>query len=269
MSPSSDIRMSPKGDMQMNDRIADGTDGSNIPNFNGISGAGILGWSTIAFAIAFNIPFAILGVTFNYPDILRKPPSVALEMFAAGGHGLIWTWYAFAVAAVALIPLSIALATNQNHANRHALAAQLAAMFGSLAGFAQAYGLLRWVFVVPTLAKAPLDAANVHQFETLNLYGGVAIGEHLGQWLTVGFILALAWMQEKNGLRNTGIIGLFAAVLIAIGTGEGLALALGQSGEMFSLFTIAGFLALTVWLLTTGVGLLRSGSKSSGKGEHR
>ena len=40
----------------------------------------------------------------------------------------------------------------------------------------------------------------------------------------------------------------------------GIALALGQSGEMFALATIAGFLGLTVWLIATGIGLFRSKS---------
>jgi glutaminase len=44
---------------------------------------------------------------------------------------------------------------------------------------------------------------------------------------------------------------------IAIGTTEGIALALGQSGDLFSIFTIVGFLGLTAWLIATGVTLLR------------
>ena len=47
------------------------------------------------------------------------------------------------------------------------------------------------------------------------------------------------------------------AAAIVCGTGEGLMLALGQSGEMFSLVTIGGFVGLTVWLIATGVGTIR------------
>jgi hypothetical protein len=38
-------------------------------------------------------------------------------------------------------------------------------------------------------------------------------------------------------------------------------LAIGQSGDMFSLATIAGFLGLTAWLIATGIGLLSSSRK--------
>jgi hypothetical protein len=36
-----------------------------------------------------------------------------------------------------------------------------------------------------------------------------------------------------------------------------LAIALGQRGDLFSLATIGGFLGLTLWLIATGIGLLR------------
>jgi hypothetical protein len=45
-----------------------------------------------------------------------------------------------------------------------------------------------------------------------------------------------------------------------LGTGEGLAIALGRSGEVFSFATITGFLVLSLWLIVTGLGLLRARS---------
>ena len=88
-------------------------------------------------------------------------------------------------------------------------------------------------------------------------YGGVAVGEHLGQVLTVIFVLMVSRTQWGDGQRLTGGLGAISAVALLAGAHEGLALALGQSGEVFSLATIAGFLGLSAWLVATGLGLMR------------
>jgi hypothetical protein len=224
-----------------------------------------LGLATIAFAIAFNIPFATLSATFEYPDVLRRPAGEILTMFHAGGASLILTWHAFAVAALLFVPLSIALSLRPARVETSPALAIGAAIAGSLAGLAQAIGLFRWVFVVPSLAGAYVDpaaaeatrAAAENTFNLINLYGGVAIGEHLGQLLTALFILLLALVQFREGSRGTAIIGFVATAAIAIGTNEGLAIALGKSGDIFGLVTIAGFLGLSAWLIATGVTLIR------------
>jgi hypothetical protein len=97
----------------------------------------------------------------------------------------------------------------------------------------------------------------------VNSWGGVAIGEHMGQWLLALFVLCLSCLQWREGARITAIIGFLAALTIAVGTGEGLALAIGASGEMFSMATVAGFLVLTLWFLATGTGLVWVGLKRS------
>lgn len=68
-------------------------------------------------------------------------------------------------------------------------------------------------------------------FEILNQYCGIAIGEHLGQLLTAAFVATLALLQAGEGSRITAPIGFVTALDIAIGTSEGLAIALGRSGE--------------------------------------
>jgi hypothetical protein len=85
-----------------------------------------------------------------------------------------------------------------------------------------------------------------------------ARGEHLGQLLTAIFVLFLALAQGAEDRKVTAAMGLMTAGAIALGTGEGLAMALGGDGGPFSLATIAGFLGLTVWLIATGAGLIRA-----------
>jgi hypothetical protein len=146
----------------------------------------VTGASAIALAVVFNIPYAILAATYDYPDVLRRPASEALDLFARGGGGLILTWHGFALAALALAPIAIALSlTPMRVAERPGLAVG-AAIMGSLAGLAQAMGLWRWVFVIPGLARthadpnSPIEArlGAERAFDLLNQYGGVAIGEH-------------------------------------------------------------------------------------------
>lgn len=221
----------------------------------------IIGLATILLAALFNIPYAILATIFEYPDILRKPAGRVFDLFAAGGNTLILTWHAFALTALTLMPVAIGLSiTPERMKTRPALAIG-AAVAGSLAAITQAMGLWRWVFVIPDLARSHADSgtsletryAAERAFDLLNAYGGVAIGEHLGQLLTAAFVLALASLQLLEGRHHISAIGFLTAALIATGTGEGLAIALGGSGETFSLATISGFLGLTAWLLATGI----------------
>lgn len=220
------------------------------------------GAAAIGLAVGFNVPYAALAALYDYPQVLRGPAGEALDLFRAGGPLLILAWLAFTLTALAMTPLATALAITPERLARTPALAIGAAMSGALAGLAQAIGLSRWVFAVPDLARRHGDpaqqAAAERSFELLNAWGGVAIGEHLGQLLTALFVLQVALMQGGERRRIASIAGLLTAGLILFGAGEGPAIALGGSGGAFALATIAGFLGLTVWLIATGVGLIRT-----------
>ena len=236
-----------------------------------VSSRPLVGLGAIALALAFNAPFAILAATFDYPDVLRRPAGEALDLFAAGGAPLILTWHAFALTALALAPVAIALSlTPARIASKPALAVG-AAIVGALAALAQAIGLWRWVFVVPGLARVHGDAASTHEakiaaertFELINQYGGVAIGEHLGQMLTALFVILLSTLQWGERRRISAVVGFATAIAIIFGAGEGVAIAIGRSGETLASVTIAGFMGLTLWLILTGIGVMRgAGSRA-------
>ncbi len=230
----------------------------------------IVGGSAVVLAIAFNIPFAVLAATFDYPGILRRPAAEVLAAFSAGGTGLILTWYSFMLCALALVAFAPALALADDGLVRAPGLTLAAALTGALAGLAQAVGLARWVFAVPALATAFADPATdaAHRaaievtFQMLNLWGGVAIGEHLGQALTALWIgLAVAARVGQAGWLNRLAVwaGGVAVAGILFGLGEGLALALDVPGDIFSFGTIAGYMAMTVWLILTGFGLVMRG----------
>jgi hypothetical protein len=235
----------------------------NAPHLPDRRGTLVLGWATVGLAVFFNVPYAMLAVMFDYPGVLREPAGEILDRFHRGGPELIAVWYAFVLAGVALIPLAIGLSVTTPRLRFRPALAITATVAGALAGLTQAMGLMRWVFVVPELARTaagddPLAReAAINALSLIHAYGGVAIGEHLGQLLTAMFAGALAWMQRSEGLRFTSWVGLITATLLAVGIGEGLMIALGGNGDLFSLATIAGFLGLTLWLIGTGAGLIR------------
>lgn len=213
-----------------------------------------LGMALIALALAFNLPYARLAATFDYPAILRETPETILASLAAGGSGLIATWYAFAACALIFAPLAMAQALGQGRAQRAPALAIAAAIAGAFAGILQAMGLLRWVLVMPALAEMP-DAATT--FTALHAFGGAVIGEHLGQLATALHVGLMAAIHRGEGHRALPIAGGLTAALITMGSFETPALALGLSGELFALAAIAGYLALTLWLILAGTSLIR------------
>ena len=59
---------------------------------NDVSLRKLTGVVLILTPVAFNVFFTLLSMTFEYPDILRKPASYVLRSFDAGGSGLVAIW---------------------------------------------------------------------------------------------------------------------------------------------------------------------------------
>lgn len=206
-----------------------------------------------ALAIGFNLPYARLVVIFDYPGILRQQPEQILQAFAAGGPGLVLTWYAFALAALLFVPVAMAHALSANRAQTQTALAIAAAVAGALAGTLQAVGLLRWVMVVPGLAAT----GDVEGFTLLHAFAGVAVGEHLGQLLTALHVALVAQMQMSERAPRTALLGRVTAAAITAGAFEGVVLSVGADGSAFGLVAVAGYLGLTVWMLASARHLLR------------
>ena len=217
----------------------------------------ITGFGAIALAIVFNLPFGYLAQHFGYPAILRQPAAEVLDRFTAGGDGLIWAWYVFGLSALMFVPLGIALAVTPERMQRVPALAIGAAIAGALSGLVQAMGLLRWVFVVPGLAHAN-DAMAQGEFALMNAYAGVAVGEHMGQILTALFVGLMAAMQFGERKIVSGMLGGLTTLLLVGSAGGGLALALGNSDALFAQGSVAAYMTLTLWLIVTGIGLIRN-----------
>jgi hypothetical protein len=215
----------------------------------------LAGFSLIVLAIAFNAVFAWLGATFDYPDILRREPAEILARFSAGGATLIFAWAAFMFAAAWLVPTSgwlSAVTAQRGFITTAALAC------GVAAGLAQAVGLARWVFVVPGLAQAAPSETVTLLFHAIHQYGGVAIGEQLGQFFTALWVLLLSSAQMRGGLpvRWASLIGVVASALIFVGLTEAYATVMAFDPGPLALAAPVGFMLLSVWMTITGLGLL-------------
>lgn len=215
------------------------------------------GYGMIFLGIYLNLPFAALGAVFSYPDILRRPAGEILTRFAAGGPLLIGVWYAFVLAALAMIALAC-IARPMSRA---------AAVTGILAGVFQTIGLIRWVFVVPVLARtytSPESTAATREtvaviFDALHAFAGVAVGEHLGQLATAAWVTLFASALVTSGWipRWQVRMAQVAVVLIVAGLAEGFATVQPFDPGPLGLATPVGFVVLSAWMVAVGLTLVR------------
>ncbi len=213
----------------------------------------LIGILFIAGAIIVNIPYAILIATFDYPDILRQAVSVVLAKFADGGSGLIVTWLFFALSGIPLL-IAVILLGKLWKQSSPALTA-LATTFGIIGLIAQLIGLLRWVFIVPVIATAytaPDASEAVRQsamlvFQAVHQFGGVLLGEYVGQLFTIGWMLLLSIHILRSRILHAwlGWFGVLASIIYLLGQTELLHTVI----PAITAIDIAGFLGSILWLI--------------------
>lgn len=232
----------------------------------------VIAASAILAAIGFHVPFTILTITFDYPDILRQPPNVILSRFLQGGTPLLATWYAYALVPFLLLPLIFGV--HERARNRHDLTVATT-ILGVAAILVQVIGLLRWTFLVPALAAmhaapgasdATREAAEA-AFLAFHQFAGVALGEHLGQLLTAAWLTMTGVVlgSTKEVPRWLGRAAFAPAAMIALGTIEHLGTVFPIRTAAWSLVTVAGFMLFTAWLVAFGVHEIRM---SHAPGDH-
>ena len=226
--------------------------------------ATLTGILLIASAIWFNVWFTVLAKRFDYPDILRRPTDEILERFRNGGSSLILTWWAF-MASGGLFVVSVVLLTRLLEPEA-ATAAQLALIAGVLAGLVQVLGLLRWVYLVPALARAhdDPDASDATRdavavaFRAFHQYLGAGVGEHLGYLLTGAWTILIG-----IAVLSGNVVGEWVG-WVALPIGAGLVVAsaefLGPNEEHG--WKAAGaavpvlYVAWSLWLVALGLVLI-------------
>jgi hypothetical protein len=210
-----------------------------------------IGYLLILGALGVFVPYAILTITFNYPDILRQESSVILIQFHNGGAPLIFTWLAFAILG---LPLLIAYSLIGQQLQPMMPWMKWGTTIGIISAVVQIIGLLRWVFVVPVLATAYVTTTNpatqeaiTTSFSIVHQFGGVLLGEHLGQLFTVIWTVLAASALLKGRIIPKWVAwwGYIASFIYLLAQAELLATVI----PTFPVIKLAGFWGSTLWLL--------------------
>lgn len=221
----------------------------------------------IVFSILLNIPYLLLIQNFEYDDILRKPTAYVLTQFHAGGTGLILTWFVFGLTALLFIPVSALLQKVLGREDTPYLTA--ATLSGVISGVVQSVGLMRWVFVIPVLANLYVDPAAsqvTHEsvavvYQAVHQYGGVVIGEQIGQLLLAFWTLGVGVAMLRSPLFKPWVawMGLATVPLLIVGQSELLATVIPSTPTWE--VTPVGFIMWEIWLVVIGVFLIKAANK--------
>jgi len=218
----------------------------------------------IVGALLVNIPYTLLILNFDYPDILRQPTAEILIKFQAGGNTLIYTWLAFAW--VGLPMLFGAIMLKQILADEHAPFLETATTLGVIGFIVQVVGLLRWVFVVPALARLYTDpaadsatqAAVTAVFTAVHQYGGVILGEHMGQFFIILWMSMISGIMYKSKMFSkwVAVLGWGASAIYLLAQTELLSTAI-PTFPIIDWAGLVGSLLWLVWMIVMGVYLVK------------
>jgi hypothetical protein len=208
----------------------------------------------LLFLTAATLPYTWLIAHFGYDDILREPGGAILAKFHAGGPALVLAWFTFAMSALLFVPVAMGF---ERLLSAHWTSGLGAQTLGIASAIAQATGLLRWVLVVPGLAGmyvAPGSSENLQQtlgvvFDAVHRYGGMVLGEMVGQLLLAGWtaLVALQLLRSAAVPRWIARIGLLTVPLWLLGQSELLHMVV-PAVRSIEVIPVA-FMAWEAWLL--------------------
>ena len=206
----------------------------------------------------------MLGQSFDYPGILRRPTGEVLTRFRQGGSTLILLWWLLALSALLFAPLVVLLSRSIGDADATLLA--VATTTGVLASVVQFLGLVRWPFLVPYLARtaAEPDASEARRdavdvvFQSFNRYLGVGVGEHLGYLLTGAWsVLAGAALRQTGEVPSwLGVPGIVVGVVLMLCSLEFVGGFEPTGWKLAGDVVPFAYIVWSLWLIATGVALI-------------
>jgi len=210
----------------------------------------------IAVPIAFNLAYGLLAWRFSYPGILREPTPVILERFHAGGSRLVLLWWFFALTALAFLPIPVLAGGLVPDPTLAALGVAV----GVGAAIVQTLGLIRWVFLVPHLAREAQAGADPRTvdlvFQAFHRYLGVAVGEHLGYLGTGAWTILLAIGAAATLPTWMVIAGVAIGVMLLIGALEFVGPFEPRGWALAGVLVPVAYILWSMWLIALGVLLL-------------
>jgi hypothetical protein len=226
--------------------------------------ARVAGFLLVIVPVAFNVAFTLLGMRFDYPNILRRSSAEVLARFRQGGSSLILLWWALALSAVLFAPLVVLFAAALTGANQTLL--MLGVTVGVVAAAVQFLGLIRWPFLVPYLSRvaseSPASSAQAETvdivFQAFNRYLGVAVGEHLGYLFTGAWTLlsGIAVLETAVVPSWFGFGGVVIGPILMLCSFEFVGPFEPQGWKLAGRLTPVAYVAWSLWLVVIGVALL-------------
>lgn len=223
-----------------------------------------VGMVFIFIPFLIQIPYTMLIVNFQYPDILRMPAGRILSEFQKGGSTLVWTWWFFGISGLPLVFSYLSL--YQITKIKSPLASLTATTLGVVSLFFQLMGLLRWVFVVPVLANLYMDTntssamkeAILVNFQTIHHLFGVLLGEHLGQLFTIFWMAIISFIIWKDGIfpKWIAVFGFVSSFIYLLAQWELFAIVIPELSEI-PLAGLVGSLCWLFWMVSLGIQIIR------------
>ena len=222
----------------------------------------IIGLLLIVGTLLLFVPYTILTVIFDYPHILREDTGLILTKFYNGGTPLIIVWWLFALVGLPIIEAYVLI--GQKLENKFYFV-RWATTLALISGVVQIIGLLRWTFVMPYLAKTYVLSQDTTVketckivFTTIHQFGGVILGEHIGQLFTIAWVLIISSAFDKLRLLPKWIIwlGYSSAFIYLLAQAELFKTVIPN----FPVWSLAGMIGSTLWLiwmLIVGISFLR------------
>ena len=207
----------------------------------------------IAAAVCTNVAFTVLGMVFDYPDVLKKPVDEILTDFRAS-QAAVMAWFAvLALSAALFAPIAIGVGRLSSRPSM-----RLAVPVGIAAAVVQFVGLARWVVLVPgfasdaTSADPAVAAGARDSFVLAHRILGNLVGETLGYIFTAAWtLLVLVALGRTIAGRWFTVLGAISAVLVLSGVLSPLNL------PGVDLANFIGYVLWSFWLLAFAVLLLR------------
>jgi hypothetical protein len=206
----------------------------------------------IAAAVLTNAAFTVLGMVFNYPDVLKEPVEEILAQFRASQNAVMFWFAVLAVSAALFAPIAIGVGRLSSH-----WAMRVAVPVGIAAAAVQVIGLSRWPLLVPGFAAdaaspdPAVAAAARDSFVLAHRILGNLIGETFGYLLTAAWtLLVLVALGRTFAGRWFIALGAVSALLVLAGVLSPLDL------PGIDLANFIGYVLWSVWLIVFGLLLL-------------
>jgi hypothetical protein len=207
----------------------------------------------ITAAVLTNAAFTVLGMVFNYPDILGERVDDILAAFRASQATVVAWFTVMALSAALLIPIAIGVG---RLSSRRAM--RIAVPVGIAAAVVQVIGLARWPLLVPGFAadaasSNPATAAAARDsFMLAHRILGTVVGETFGYLLTAAWtMLVLIALGRTIAPRWFKALGAVSAVLILAGVLDPLQL------PVVGLANFVGYVLWSAWLVIFAILILR------------